>query len=125
MFKIVTIPGSKYKSCSDCPHLERHLVQSGRNPKYSHHCQHPDTEQPRFSLIFGNIGESDRTPDWCPFVKNPEGYRSNSAANPYAPLQTKIKEGFSEIDDAEAKDRIEAATNHHYNSKFGVDLDWV
>ena len=65
----------EYNSCFGCIHHDYRMIHSGMHPLYSNNCNHPKSEK-AFSYM-GNIGEEDKTPDWCPIVKNNEGNTNN------------------------------------------------
>jgi len=65
------IQSHKYLSCGFCKWLEREMIQSGRQPIYHFYCKHPQMiKKEHESKIMGRdvryIGESWRTPSWCP-----------------------------------------------------------
>lgn len=78
-----TIPSETYKSCGHCKFYDYHLVVSGRNPIYRSNCQHHDS--PIGGAMFGNLPNGDKTPDWCPFIKQrllPESKSDKKQDNP-------------------------------------------
>lgn len=55
-----------WKTCLGCEYLDRTMIRSGRHPLYHHRCKHP-----RWVNEWTNsrvIGDSDRTPSWCPLI---------------------------------------------------------
>ena len=58
----------RYQSCVGCKYHLSRIVRTGRNPQYSHDCDHPDVSE-RYAGIAGTaryIGTTDQTPNWCP-----------------------------------------------------------
>lgn len=55
-----------HRSCMGCKYLDTTMVRSGKHPLHHHRCRHPKWEEE----LYGNriIGESDRTPSWCPLI---------------------------------------------------------
>lgn len=68
-YQEIRIPG--YSSCSACKYYLTRLAVSGRNPMYSHSCEHPEYKFPSGG-VFGNLPNEDHTPQWCPFMKTTE-----------------------------------------------------
>lgn len=58
-------------TCTSCDYHKSQMIHSGRNPKYSHRCTHPEIKQEHgiYAALHGNLPEDAETPDWCPFLK--------------------------------------------------------
>lgn len=76
-FTLKTIPERKYKSCSGCVYHRRLMFRSGRDPIYMNNCNNPDIPDEHRNILglgtrYGNIGDNDITPNWCPFLQKQE-----------------------------------------------------
>lgn len=65
----IKIPAVSLTTCFGCKHHKKHMVHSGRIPKYAHNCT--AVKQDFITGHFeGNLKESSNgyvvTPDWCP-----------------------------------------------------------
>lgn len=74
-FTKVIVPSYEYNSCGDCEFYEHKMLRSGRNPKYSHNCNHPMIQEDisKFNPFDGNLisfNNRVETPNWCPFLNN-------------------------------------------------------
>lgn len=68
-----TRPQETYNSCFGCGYYDRKMVRSGREPIYSSHCNNPSIPEYLKSFkgaMHGNLNDSSKTPDWCPFLNN-------------------------------------------------------
>jgi len=58
-----------HESCLGCKWHEQDMIKSSWRPEYQHSCNHPDAD-PRHRVYIDSyaarIGDSDRTPNWCP-----------------------------------------------------------
>ena len=68
-----TFAAITYQSCSNCTHHDQRMWRSGDFPVYHHFCRHPAVKAARKvpwpQEQHGEfIGETDRTPKWCPFL---------------------------------------------------------
>lgn len=70
--KEITIPEQSFLSCYGCDFHKSQLMVSGRNPKRSHNCEHPEFPE-RKTRYMGNLHENEDghviTPSDCPFRK--------------------------------------------------------
>lgn len=53
-----------------CEYLDSTMIRSGRNPLFHHKCQHPQWKDEWSDNRV--IGDSDRTPSWCPLIPKAE-----------------------------------------------------
>lgn len=65
--------------CTGCKRHTQELIKSGRHPTYYHYCQHPQAWTALDGLIIDDsprggrfIGETKRTPTWCPVLAERE-----------------------------------------------------
>lgn len=56
----------EYKSCMSCVFHTVKMHRSGLNPIYDHYCKHTEAPHAVFARGEAWIGETDRTPNWCP-----------------------------------------------------------
>lgn len=56
---------TSYLSCFGCVHYRKSLIMSGRDPVYEHSC----LAMPEPFNVDGNLVYGDRTPPYCPVLK--------------------------------------------------------
>lgn len=65
-----TVISETYRSYQSCEYLDSQMIRSGRHPLRHYRCQHPKWKDDYSETR--TIGDSDRTPSWCPLIPKPE-----------------------------------------------------